>query len=123
MNNNSKINHKKFQKNKNLKIMEIKSSYKMQSHKNIYKKIENKNISDVSRNNLKQKRNKKTYLNQLGNINNLNMKKPISVSVSNSKNITHGLINKSNKINTYLFTEKSLNKNFYRCYSNERDNS
>ena len=123
MNNNSKINHKKFQKNKNLKIMEIKSSYKMQSHKNIYKKIENKNISDVSRNNLKQKRNKKTYLNQLGNINNLNMKKPISVSVSNSKNITHGLINKPNKINTYLFTEKSLNKNFYRCYSNERDNS
>jgi len=123
MNNNSKINHKKFQKNKNLKIKEIKSSYKIKSHKNIYKKIENKNISDVSRNNFKKVRNKKTYLNQLGNINNINLKKPISVSVSNNKNIAYGLINKSNKINTYLFTEKSLNKNLYRCYSNERDNS
>ena len=123
VNNNRKINHKKFQKNKNLKIIEIKSSYKIQSNKNIYKKIENTNNSDASRNNIKKVKNKKIYINQLGNINNKNIKKPISVSISNSRSITNGLINKSNKINTYLFTEKSLNNNLYRCYSNERGNS
>ena len=121
----SKINHKKFQKNKKLKIMGIKSSYKIQSQK-IYKKIENKIISDVSRNNLKKIKNNKIYINQIGNINhinNINIKKPISASISNSKSIAYGLVNKSKKSNTYLFTEKGWNKNLFRYYSNERDNS
>ena len=59
----------------------------------------------------------------MNNINNINIKKPISASVSNSKSLAYGLANKSNKIINYLFTEKNVNKNLYHCYSIERDNS
>jgi hypothetical protein len=59
----------------------------------------------------------------MNNINNLNIKKPISATVSNSKSITHWLVNKSSKIINYLFTEKNVNKNLYHCYSIERENS
>ena len=128
VNSHSKISYKKLSSNTNHNILEVKSSCKIKSHKKLlYKKIENKKLSnDISRNNFTKTKSKKTYINQLGNmnnINNINIKKPISASVSNSKSLAYGLANKSNKIINYLFTEKNVNKNLYHCYSIERDNS
>ena len=128
INSHSKITYQKLSNNTNHNIMEVKSSCKIKSHKKLlYKKIENKKYSnDISRNNFNKTKSKKTYINQLGNmnnINNINIKKPISASVSNSKSLAYGLVNKSSKIINYLFTEKNLNKNLYHCYSIERDNS
>jgi len=121
----NKINCKKLSSNINHNLMEVKSSCKIKSHKKLlYKKIENKKHSnDISRNNFSKTKSKKTYINQLGNINNINIKKHISASVSNSKSLGYGLVNKSSKIINYLFTEKNVNKNLYHCYSIERDNS
>ena len=113
----------KYLKNKNIKKKEIKSSSKKIFKKVIYKKIDNKKLlSDNSRNNnfLKLK-NKQIYLN------NLNITKPLSSSLSNNSNIILGLMNKGNNISNHLLTEKNIEKeiknNIHQYYSIQRDTS
>ena len=116
------INYK-ILKNKNRQKKENKSISQKTFKKIIYKKIDNKNIlSDNSRNNnfLKTK-NKKKYLN------NLNMNKPLSSSLTNNNKHNTTLVNKGNNIYNHLLTDKNWNKkiknNMHQYYSLQRDTS
>ena len=121
------INNKMSQNKNQRKEENISSVKKKAIKKGIYKRIDNKKIfNEKSRNNFMKGKNKKTYVNQINNVNN-NINKPISASLSNSKNMKQGLINKSGKIYNYLLTDKNLKKDIYKnlnqYYSIERDNS
>ena len=122
-NNKSQDKYENLSQNKNIN-QKIKGIGESKKKHFIYRKVNNKKIvNDGSRNNFiinKEAKNK-----HIKKINNINITKPISASVSNKKNMNDKSINKSSKIFTYQLTAKAGNKEkkLNQYYSIERDSS
>ena len=108
---------------KYIRKKETKSSSKKTFKKKIYKKLENKKLlnGNSSNNNLLKLKNKQNILN------NIEITKPFSSSLSNNSNIISGLINKGNNIYNHLLTEKNIDKEIrniiHQYYSIQRNTS